>query len=34
MSDCTPLCVPNKVDAEVGKSWGEATIHYKEFFNE
>ena len=34
MSDCTPLCVPNKVDAEIGNSWGEATIHYKEFFNE
>ena len=34
MSECTPLCVPNKVDAEIGRSWGEATVHYKEFFNE
>tara|TARA_R110000851_G_scaffold43265_2_gene107137 strand:+ start:2009 stop:3898 length:1890 start_codon:yes stop_codon:yes gene_type:complete len=34
MSDCTPLCVPNKVDAEIGESWGKATVHYKEFFNE
>ena len=33
MADCTPLCVPNKVDAEIGKSWGQATVHYKEFFN-
>ena len=34
MSECTPLCVPNKVDAEIGKNWGEATVHYKEFFND
>ena len=34
MSECTPLRVPNKVDAEIGRSWGEATVHYKEFFNE
>ena len=34
MSECTPLCVTNKVDAEIGRSWGEATVHYKEFFNE
>ena len=34
MSECTPLCVPNKVDAEIGRSWGEATVPYKEFFNE
>jgi hypothetical protein len=25
--------VPNKVDAEVGVSWGEATSDYKEYFN-
>ena len=34
MAECTPLCVPNKVDAEIGKNWGEATVHYKEFFND
>ena len=33
MADCVPLVVPNKVDAEVGQSWGEATINFKEYFN-
>ena len=33
MADCVPLVVPNKVDAEVGVSWGEATSDYKEYFN-
>ena len=34
MADCVPLCVPNKVDAEIGTSWGTATQHYEEFFND
>jgi len=33
MADCVPLVVPNKVDAEIGVSWGEATSDYKEYFN-
>jgi DNA polymerase I-like protein with 3'-5' exonuclease and polymerase domains len=33
MADCVPLVVPNKVDAEIGQSWGEATINFKEYFN-
>jgi len=33
MADCVPLVVPNKVDAEIGPSWGEATINFKEYFN-
>jgi len=33
MADCVPLAVPNKVDAELGKSWGEATFNFKEYFN-
>ena len=32
MKDCVKLEVPNKVDAEVGKNWGEVT-HYEEYFN-
>jgi DNA polymerase I-like protein with 3'-5' exonuclease and polymerase domains len=31
MRDCVSICVPNKVDAEVGKSWGEVK-EYKEYF--
>jgi DNA polymerase I-like protein with 3'-5' exonuclease and polymerase domains len=33
MTDCVKISVPNKVDAEIGHSWGEATVNYKEFFN-
>lgn len=33
MTNCVKIAVPNKVDAEVGVSWGEATNNYKEFFN-
>ena len=33
MRDCVELKVPNKVDAEIGKSWGEVT-HYEEYFDE
>ena len=33
MAECVPLVVPNKVDAEVGKSWGEALVNYREYFN-
>jgi len=33
MADCVSLVVPNKVDAEIGQSWGEATINFKEYFN-
>ncbi len=33
MSNCVKIAVPNKVDAEIGISWGEATVNYKEFFN-
>ena len=33
MTDCVKISVPNKVDAEIGQSWGEATVNYKEFFN-
>lgn len=32
MADCVPLIVPNKVDAEVGESWGTALQNYKEFY--
>ena len=33
MRDCVELKVPNKVDAEIGKSWGDIT-DYVEYFNE
>ena len=33
MRDCVELKVPNKVDAEIGPSWGDVT-DYKEYFNE
>ena len=33
MAECVPLVVPNKVDAEIGQSWGEAVKNYKEYFN-
>jgi DNA polymerase I-like protein with 3'-5' exonuclease and polymerase domains len=33
MADCVPLVVPNKVDAEIGHSWGTAVENYKEFYN-
>ena len=33
MRDCVELKVPNKVDAEIGTSWGEVT-HYEDYFNE
>jgi len=33
MADCVPLVVPNKVDAEIGKSWGEAIVSYGEYFD-
>ena len=32
MSDCVKIKVPNLVDAEIGNSWGEATVNYEEFF--
>jgi len=31
MADCVPLAVPNKVDAEIGSSWGTAIYNYKEY---
>ena len=31
MRDCVPLVVPNKVDAEIGLSWGTAINNYKEY---
>ncbi len=33
MRDCIQLKIPNKVDGEVGKNWGEIT-NYLEYFNE
>ena len=33
MRDCVELKVPNKVDAEIGPSWGNVT-DYREYFNE
>ncbi len=33
MRDCIKLKIPNKVDGEVGKNWGEIT-NYLEYFNE
>ena len=33
MRDCVELKVPNKVDAEIGKNWGDVK-DYKEYFNE
>jgi DNA polymerase I-like protein with 3'-5' exonuclease and polymerase domains len=33
MRDCVELKVPNKVDAEIGKSWGDVK-DYEEYFNE
>tara|TARA_R110000787_G_scaffold43783_1_gene107244 strand:+ start:25077 stop:26963 length:1887 start_codon:yes stop_codon:yes gene_type:complete len=32
MRDCVELKVPNKVDAEIGTSWGDVK-HYEEYFN-
>jgi len=32
MADCVPLIVPNKVDAEIGNSWGTAVTNYNEFY--
>tara|TARA_R100001377_G_scaffold23603_1_gene12749 strand:+ start:6 stop:1889 length:1884 start_codon:yes stop_codon:yes gene_type:complete len=32
MRDCVKLKVPNKVDGEIGKSWGDV-IDYREYFN-
>ena len=34
MENCVQLEVPNVVDAELGKTWGEATTSYKEAFDE
>ena len=34
MENCVQLEVPNIVDAELGKTWGEATTSYKEAFDE
>ena len=33
MRDCVELKVPNKVDAEIGPSWGNVK-HYEDYFNE
>ena len=33
MRDCVKLKVPNKVDGEIGKNWGDIK-HYNEYFNE
>jgi len=33
MRDCVELKVPNKVDGEIGKNWGDIK-HYNEYFNE
>jgi DNA polymerase I-like protein with 3'-5' exonuclease and polymerase domains len=33
MRDCVELKVPNKVDAEIGASWGDVK-HYEEYFND
>tara|TARA_B100001093_G_scaffold199790_1_gene191973 strand:- start:6660 stop:8540 length:1881 start_codon:yes stop_codon:yes gene_type:complete len=33
MKDCVELKVPNKVDGEIGKNWGDIR-HYNEYFNE
>ena len=33
MKDCGELKVPNKVDGEIGKNWGDIR-HYNEYFNE
>ena len=34
MENCVKLKVPNIVDAEIGKTWGDATQSYMEVFNE
>ena len=34
MENCVKLKVPNIVDAEIGKTWGDATQSYTEVFNE
>ena len=31
MRDCVKLKVPNKVDGEIGKSWGHV-VDYREYF--
>ena len=33
MRDCVELKVPNKVDAEIGKNWGDV-VHYEDYFND
>ena len=33
MKNCIELKVPNKVDAEVGESWGEV-VQYEKYFSE
>ena len=33
MRDCVKLKVPNKVDAEIGKNWGNV-VHYEDYFND
>ncbi|SVC39955.1 uncharacterized protein METZ01_LOCUS292809, partial [marine metagenome] len=34
MESCVKLQVPNIVDVEIGKSWGDATKKYQEVLNE